>query len=121
MDRRAFIARLGGGVLAVPLAVEAQPSGNVRLGYLSGNPASDTQQAVDAFRAKLRDLGYIESRNLSIEYRYADGKFERLPELATDLVRRKVDVIFAFSTPGARAAKNATASIPIVFGVVSDP
>jgi ABC-type uncharacterized transport system substrate-binding protein len=93
----------------------------VPIGYLSGNPRSDTQQAVDAFRARLRDLGYVEGQNLVIEYRYADGKYERLPQLATELVGLKVDAIFAFSTPGARAAKNATGSIPIVFGVVSDP
>jgi ABC-type uncharacterized transport system substrate-binding protein len=108
-------------LLAAPLAAEGQPLAKVRIGYLSGNPRSDTQNAVDAFRARLRDLGYVEGQNLLIEYRYADGKYERLPQLATDLVLLKVDVIFAFSTPGARAAKNATTSIPIIFGVVSDP
>jgi putative tryptophan/tyrosine transport system substrate-binding protein len=121
MNRRAFVTIVAGSVLAVPIAAKAQQAGRVRIGYLSGNPPSDTQQAIDAFRAKLRELGHIEGQNLSIEYRYANGRFERLPELAADLVRLKVDVIFAFSTPGARAAKAATTSIPIVFGVVSDP
>jgi putative tryptophan/tyrosine transport system substrate-binding protein len=121
MDRRAFVAVVGGSIFAAPLVAEAQQAGKAQIGYLSGNPPSDTQEAVDAFRVKLRELGYIEEQNLSIEYRYANGRFERLPELAADLVRLKVDVIFAFSTPGARAAKNATTSIPIVFGVVSDP
>ena len=107
--------------LAAPLAVDARPIRKARIGYLSGNPPPDTEKAVEAFRAKLRDLGYVDGPNLLIEYRYADGKYERLPQLAADLVRLKVDVIFTFGTPAARAAKNATSTIPIVFGVVSDP
>src|SRR5262249_26705630 len=120
MNRRAFVTGLG-AVLAAPLVAEGQPAVKARIGYLSPNPRSDTENAIEAFRAKLRDLGYVEGQNLSIEYRYADGKYERLPKLAADLVRLKVDVIFAYGTPGARAAKNATGTIPIVFGVVSDP
>jgi putative tryptophan/tyrosine transport system substrate-binding protein len=121
VNRRAFITGLG-AVLAAPHAVEAQQAGaKSRIGYLSLNPRSDTEDAIDAFRAKLRDLGYLEGQNLSIEYRYADGKHERLLKLAAELVRLKVDVIFAYGTPAARAAKNATSAIPIVFGVVSDP
>jgi putative tryptophan/tyrosine transport system substrate-binding protein len=120
MNRRAFVTGVG-SMLAAPLAAEAQQARKVRVGFLSGNPRSDTQSAIDAFRARLHELGYVEEQNLVIEYRYADGKYERLPQLATELVRLKVDAIFAFSTPGARAAKNATGSIPIVFGVVSDP
>jgi ABC-type uncharacterized transport system substrate-binding protein len=120
MNRRAFVAGVG-SMLATPLAAEAQQARKVRVGFLSGNPPSDTQPAIDAFRARLHELGYVEEQNLVIEYRYADGKYERLTQLATELVRLKVDAIFAFSTPGARAAKNATGSIPIVFGVVSDP
>ena len=108
-------------LLAAPLVTQAQPVGKVRIGYLSSNPRSDTQDAIDAFRARLRDLGRLDGQNLLIEYRYADGKHERLPQLAAELVRLKVDVIFAFGTPGSRAAKNATRTIPIVFGVVSDP
>ena len=120
MDRRAFIAATL-ALLAAPLAAGAQAVGKARIGYLSGNPSPVTEKAVDAFRAKLRDLGHVEGQNLVIEYRYADGKYERLPQLAADLIRLKVDVIFAYGTPGARAAKNATRTIPIVFGVVSDP
>jgi putative ABC transport system substrate-binding protein len=108
-------------LLAAPLVAHAQPVGKVRIGYLSGNPRSDTQDAFEAFRARLRDLGRVDGQNLLIEYRYADGQHERLPQLAAELVRLKVDVIFAFGTPGSRAAKNATSTIPIVFGVVSDP
>jgi len=122
MDRRAFIAMVGGSILAGPLAVGSQQQvEKVSIGYLSGNPSSDTQDAIDAFNTKLHNLGYLDRQNLLVEYRYADGNYDRLPQLAADLVRRKVDVIFAYGTPGARAAKKATSTIPIVFGVVSDP
>jgi putative ABC transport system substrate-binding protein len=110
--------------LLVPLAAEtqpAQPAGKARIGFLSGNPPSDTEKAIDAFHAKLRNLGYGDGQSVVVEYRYADGKYDRLQQLAADLVRLKVDVIFAYGTPASRAAKQATATIPIVFGVVSDP
>jgi ABC-type uncharacterized transport system substrate-binding protein len=121
MRWRLLFLIVGIAIVATPLASDAQRSKQVRIGYLSGNPASDTQEAIDAFRARLRELGYREGQDLLIEYRYADGKHERLPQLAAELVRLKVDVIFTFGTPGARAAKSATSAIPIVFGVVSDP
>jgi putative ABC transport system substrate-binding protein len=121
ISRRSFLGVLALALLAAPLAAGAQAVGKARIGYLSGNPSPDTEKAVDAFRAKLRDLGYVDGQNLLIEYRYSDGKYERLPQLLADLVRLKVDVIFAYGTPGARAAKNVTRTIPIVFGVVSDP
>lgn len=108
-------------LLAAPFGTSAQPSKKMRIGYLSGNPPSDTEDAIEAFRAKLRALGHIEGQNLLIESRYADGRFDKLPKLAAELVQLKVDVIFAFGTPGSRAAKNATTTIPIIFGVVSDP
>jgi ABC-type uncharacterized transport system substrate-binding protein len=108
-------------LLAAPFVAEAQPPNNVRIGYLSGNPPSDTQEAVDAFRAKLRGLGYVEGQNLLFESRYAEGRYDRLPLLAADLVRLKVDAIFTFTTPAAQAAKNATGAVPIVFAGVSDP
>jgi putative ABC transport system substrate-binding protein len=108
-------------LLVASLAAEAQPPTKVRIGYLSGNPPSDTEGAFDAFRTKLHALGYSEGQNLLIEARYADGRYERLPQLAADLVRLKVDVIFAYGTPGSLAAKNATKTIPIVFAPVSDP
>jgi len=109
------------GLFLVPLTTEPQQPRTVRIGYLSGNPASDTQSSIDAFRRRLQDLGYREGQELRIEYRYAEGKYERLPELAEDLVRLKMDVIFTYGTPGSIAAKNATRTIPIVFGAVADP
>jgi ABC-type uncharacterized transport system substrate-binding protein len=108
-------------LFAAPFVADAQPPNNVRIGYLSGNPASDTQEAVDAFRAKLHGLGYVEGQNLLLESRYAEGRYERLPQLVADLVRLKIDAIFTFTTPAAQAAKNATGAVPIVFAGVSDP
>jgi putative tryptophan/tyrosine transport system substrate-binding protein len=120
VNRRTFVTGLG-AVLAAPLVAPAQQAGKARIAYLSGNLRSDTQDAIDAFRARLRELGYVEGQNLLIEYRYGDGKYEGLTQLAADLVGLKVDVIFAYGTPAARAAKKATSTIPIVFSVVSDP
>jgi putative ABC transport system substrate-binding protein len=108
-------------LLAAPFAVRAQPGKAARIGYLSGNPPSDTKEAFDGFRGKLREIGYVERQNLTIEARYADGRYEKLPALAEELVKLKVDVIFAYGTPAASAAKKATSTIPLVFGVVSDP
>jgi putative tryptophan/tyrosine transport system substrate-binding protein len=107
--------------LVAPLVGEGQQPKPVRIGYLSANPPADTQDPIDAFRARLRDLGYVEGQTLLIEYRYAEGRYERLPQLAADLVRLTVDVIFTFTTPAALAAKQATSTIPIVFAGVSDP
>ena len=111
MDRRAFIALVGGSMLAGPLAEAQQQVEKVSIGYLSGNPPSDTQDAIDAFNTRLRNHGYLDGQNLRVEYRYADGNYDRLPQLVAGLVRRNVDVIFAFGTPGARAAKKATSSV----------
>jgi len=110
------------GTLFAPFAAEAQPVGRVyRIGYLSGNPVADTQDAMEAFRKRLGDLGYVEGQSVVIEHRYAEEKYDQLPRLAADLVRLKVDLILTFSTPAARAAKSATSTIPIVFGAVTDP
>src|SRR3989442_794766 len=103
-------------LLALAPAAGAQPSRKVRIGYLSGNPPSDTRDALAGFRTKLRELGYVEGNNLLVDVRYADGRYDRLPDLAADLVRLKVDVIFSYGTPGSLAAKNTTNTIPIVFG-----
>jgi len=120
--RRGFlIGALALGIWSAPLSADAQPVAKVRIGYLSGNPEADTHDAVAALQAKLRDLGYRDGQNLAMDFRYADGKYERLPQLAAELIRLKVNVILAYGTPAARAAKQATASVPIVFGVVSDP
>jgi putative tryptophan/tyrosine transport system substrate-binding protein len=120
MDRRAFLAGAV-ALLAAPLAAEAQQAGKVpRIGYLATNLAA-ALHLLEAFRQGLRDLGYVEGRNLVIEYRSAEGKPERLPALAAELVALKVDVIVAPGTLGALAAKQATRTLPIVFPVAVDP
>ncbi len=117
MDRRAFLGTLAGSLLAAPLAVEAQQAGKVpRVGYLAPGSYSDSQALgfLDAFRLGLRELGWVEGQNIAIDYRFAEGRFDRLPDLAAELVRLKVDIIVATPTVGAAAAKNATETIPIV-------
>jgi len=118
MRRREFIA-LVGGIVAAPIAAEAQQAGKVaRIGYLATNPTPHFQEA---FRQGLRDLGYVEGRNLVIEDRNAEAKPERLPALAAELVALKVDVIVASGTPAALATKQATRTLPIIFTAVADP
>ena len=113
---------LGAGALvAAPFLALGQHARMVRLGYLSSNPPSDTALALDAFRRRLRELGYVEKQNLSIEARYAGGRFADLPKLAKELVELKVDVLFVYGTPASLAAKNATTAIPVVFAGVNDP
>jgi putative ABC transport system substrate-binding protein len=120
IDRRRFLLTSLAGALAAPLAAEAQQAGTFsRIGYLSSH--SPETFRIEAFRQGLRELGLIEGRNLTIAYRSADGKFDRLPELAAELVRLKVDVIVAVPTVSVVAAKRATQTIPIVFTHVSDP
>jgi ABC-type uncharacterized transport system substrate-binding protein len=120
IDRRAFLGTLACGLLAVPLAAEAQqPAKIARIGYLASNLANNAH-LTEAFRQGLRDLGYVEGRNVVIEYRDAEGKFERLPALAAELVALKVDVILAGDTAQALAAKQATKTIPIVFAAAGD-
>jgi ABC-type uncharacterized transport system substrate-binding protein len=105
-----------------PLTAEAQPAGKVaRIGYLLGATREQTSDLVKAFEDGLRDLGYVPGRNVVIEYRFADGKLERLPQLAQDLVKLKVDVIVTGSNPHVIAAKQATTTIPIVMVYVRDP
>jgi ABC-type uncharacterized transport system substrate-binding protein len=121
MDRRAFLAGAT-AFLAAPPDAEAQPAGKVyRMGYLYSGSATSSPRAPEAFRAELRELGWVEGRNIVIDYRFAEGRFDRLPDLATDLVRLKVDVIVAWPTPPAVAAKNATKTIPIVMIGVGYP
>ena len=104
-----------------PLASKAQQTAKIaQLGYL-GTDRAAMPHLHEAFRQGLRDLGYVEGRNLVIESRYAEGKFERLPALAAELVARKVDVIVVSSTPAALAAKQATRTLPIVFAASGDP
>ena len=120
MDRRdTVLALLALG--AAPFAAEAQQAAKVaRIGYLTNHVAS-SPHLPEAFRQGLRDLGYVEGRNVVIEYRDAEGKLERLPALAAELVALKVDVIVASAYPGTLAAKNATNTIPVIMVAVADP
>ena len=122
MDRRTFVGTLTFGLLSAPLSAEAQPAGEVRrVGHLSNSSPTSSARFVDEFRQGLRELGWVEGRNIVIEYRWAEGKSDRLPALAAELIRLKVDVIVVGSTPAAVAAKNATGTIPIVIVAVADP
>jgi putative ABC transport system substrate-binding protein len=122
MDRRAFIGAVAGSLLAQPTKAKAQQPGKVyRLGYLSTPTRQSVERGVEAFLRKLRELGWVEGQNLVIEYRWAEGNVERLPELAAELVRLKVDVIVAPAGSAALAAKNATSTIPIVMIFPSGP
>ena len=119
MDRRRFLLISPAGAFAMPLAAGAQQAAKIfRIGYLATNPSPHFQEA---FRQGLRDLGYVEGRNLAIQDRNAEGKLERLRALAAELIALKVDVIVAASTPAAVAAKQATRTLPIVFTLVADP
>jgi len=120
IGRRVFLASLA-GLLGAPLAADAQQAAKVaQIGYLAPNLAA-SRHLPEAFRQGLRDLGYGEGRNVVIEYRDAEGKFERLPALAAELVALKVDVIVAGGTPAALAAKQASGTLPIVFAGPGDP
>jgi putative tryptophan/tyrosine transport system substrate-binding protein len=122
MDRRTFIGGIAGGLLAVPLIARAQQTGKIyRIGILEAIAAAQNAANLDALRKGLRELGYVEGRNLIIEYRSADGRAERFPDLAAELVRLKVDLIVARGTPAAKAAKNATGAIPVVMATMGDP
>ena len=122
MDRRTFIGGIAGGLLAAPLAAPAQQVGKVyRIGILETIPASQNAAKLDALRKGLRDLGYVEGRNLIIEYRSADGRAERFPDLASELVRLKVDLIVTRGTPAAKAVKDATGTIPVVMAAMGEP
>jgi putative ABC transport system substrate-binding protein len=119
MDRRAFIGRVAGGLLTAPLAAHAQQVGKVyRIGILEPIPARQNAANLDALRKGLRDLGYVEGRNLVIEYRSADGRADRFPDLASELVRLKVDLIVTRGTPATKAAKDATGTIPVVMAAM---
>jgi putative ABC transport system substrate-binding protein len=110
------------GLLVAPLAAEAQPPTRVhRIGVLAGGTTSGRDPYVEAFLEGMRALGYVEGQNLVMEYRGAGGQYERLPDLAAELVRLKVDVLLVVITPAALAAKHATTTVPIVMAGVGDP
>ena len=119
MNRRTFIGTLAGGLVAVPFAADAQLAAQVpRIGVLESNSSS---KSLVLFKQGLQERSYVEGKSIVFEYRWANGKVAEFPRLAADLVRRKVDVIFAGTTPAALAARDATITIPIVFATVADP
>jgi putative ABC transport system substrate-binding protein len=119
MRRREFINLLGGAA-AWPLAARAQQPAMPVVGFLGALFASSWASRVEALRAGLRDLGYVEGKNIVVEFRWAEGNYNRLPELAHELVRLKVDVLVTHGTPGTRAAQQATKTIPIVMAISGD-
>lgn len=121
-NRRKLILALGAGALVAPFRSHAQQQGKVwRIGVLVPGAKSGWTPMVEAFRSGLRDLGYVEGKNISIEYRWADNRYDRLPAFAAELVRLKVDVIVTNATPGVGAARGATTTIPIVMAAIGDP
>src|SRR5262245_6908693 len=121
MNRRDFITLLGGAAAAWPLAARSQQAALPVVGYLNfGSPESDVPR-LTGLRRGLNQSGYVEGRNLMIEYRWAGNQADRLPELAADLVKLRVAVIVSPGVAATRAAKAATTSIPIVFGISNDP
>ncbi len=120
--RAALTVVLALGLLATPLAAGAQKAAKTpRIGVLMVRSASDSFPQLEAFRERLRERGWIEGQNVALEYRSAEGRLDRLPDLAAELVRLKVDVIFAPGTPETEATQNATRTIPIIMATVGDP
>jgi len=122
ITRRTFVGSLTGGLLTAPFTTQAQPAGKVyRMGWLAGTASSQENNELEALRAGLRELGYVEGKSIVIEYRWAESKYDRLPELAAELVRLRVDVIVTGGTAATQAAMQATTTIPIVMTATGDP
>ncbi len=118
MRRREFITLLGGAAAAWPLAARAQQAGKVhRIGFLGSATAAGSANAVESLREGLREYGYVEGTNITIEFRWAEGVYERLPHLVAELIATKVDVLITHGTPGTRVAKEVATSIPIVMAI----
>jgi putative tryptophan/tyrosine transport system substrate-binding protein len=121
VDRRTFLA-IASGALATPLAAGAQHAGRVyRIGFLGGASPSGYAPHVAALRLGLRDHGYLEGKNVTLAFRWAEGKYDRLPALAAELIRLNVDIIVTQGTPAALVAKQATTTVPIVMAIVGNP
>jgi putative ABC transport system substrate-binding protein len=122
MDRRRFLVTSLAGALAAPLAGEAQPEGRMyRIGFLGPGTPKDWRPGIEAIRLGLQDHGYVESKNITIEYRWAENRYDRLPELAAELVRLDLHVIVTVGTPCTLALKRATSTTPIVMSIIGNP
>jgi putative ABC transport system substrate-binding protein len=122
MKKKIAVLTLCAMLLALCLSAEAQQPAKIpRIGYLSGSFGSTSPDRREAFRQGLRELGYIEGKSILVEYRYADGKFDRLPALATELVRLKVDIILTAGPQATRPAKEVSSTIPIIMAQDPDP
>ena len=121
MRRREFIALAGGAAAAWPVAARAQQAGKIhRIGFLGSATTAGSAKAVESLRAGLREFGYVEGTNIDLEFRWAEGIYDRLPRLVAELIAANVDVLITHGTPGTRVAKQATTTIPIVMAISGD-